>query len=379
MIADEKSVIRKIKKDKDVNGIAMVVSSWHYLNALATMEFLLQSGRIKKGIILARSHQQAGFIVDEKLWNADIDDRIERAVFHYRFLPGWKEVKGYLNERIANEKDFYILQPVEPRVSFAAELWRSGLKRNYVHIVIDEGLGGYLRTAKGWMNERKVIDPLASVSRKDIFRKWQHQCYINVMLKKRGQLLYNTFFMKKGKYLSVNLSCKKYLSNIFENASSLYDYADYCKYENKLVICTQPFHDLGQVDNNADIEIIEQICKEAKRANIGVIIKPHPRETDMEKYSIIAGAEVDANNLIPLEIIVAGLKRKPKAIIGITTTTLVTAGILWGINTISIVDIIKKENFHDEVMEDIDNFPRLFSQYVKVPKKMDDLIKLLIM
>lgn len=371
-IADEKGVIRLIRQDKDINCIAIVISSWHYLNSLATINFLLKKRKVRKAIILACYHLQAGFIVDEHLWNAEVNSRIERKVFQFRFLPQWREIEDYLKEKKVKEKNFYILRAVEPSVEFATELWLKGLKRNFVHILLDEGLGFYLRTAKGWLNENKIINSKISISQKDIVKKMKRQLYIRVMLKKREQLIYNTFFKKKGKHLIVNHACIDYLHDVLEKSSCLYDYNDYSIYENKVVICTQPFHDLGQIKENADIEVIKQICGMAKEKNVGVIIKPHPRERDIEKYLKI-GVNVDVNNLAPLEIIFAGLRNKPKAIIGITTTSLVTANVLWGINSFSIVKIIGEKNFNTEVKEDIENFPKLFSKYVRVLERISDI------
>lgn len=371
-IMDEKDVIKILRRNKDINCVAIVISSWHYLNALATIDFLFEKKKIRKGIILACYHKQGGFIIDENLWNTNINCHIEKEVFQFGHLPQWKEVKAYLREEISDKKDFYILRPIEPTVGFSAELWFGGLKKNFIHIVIDEGLGFYLRSAKGWRNEHKAINHIDSISNKEVMKKWYQGLYSKIFLKKREQLLYNTFFIKRGKQLKVNPICKKNLNNILRILSNVYEYDDYSIYEDKLVICTQLFYDMGQTENGADIKQIKQICNIAERNNIKVIIKPHPREKDLDKY-LNMGVEVDSSNLVPFEVIVAGLRNKPRAIIGITTTTLVTANVLWGINTISIVDVIGKNNFHKEVKEDIENFSKLFSKYVKVPQNMTSL------
>lgn len=360
---NEEYVIRRIRQNKEINCVAIVVSSWHYLNALATIDYLMHRGKVQRSIVLVCPHNQAGLLLDSVLYESNLINNVEKVIFQYKSLPNWNEVVHYLKSKEAYEKEFYILRPVEPKIEFTANLWNKGIKRNYIHITIDEGLGYYLRDTAGWLKEKKVINNGISEKWNKIVGDAAKKYYSEIMLKKKGQLKVNTFFLKKGKKLDTNNLCVEYLGKIFKKVSKLYEYSNYDFYNNKLIICTQPFNDLGMVRNNADIKVIHDICDRAKERNIEVILKPHPRETNIEKYQSLC-AYIDENNLVPLEAILAGLKSRPVGIIGVSTTTLVTAKVLWNIPTFSIIDVIGKKNFCNAVIEDINNFSKYFSDYV---------------
>lgn len=375
-LVDELYVIRRIKRNPDVNCVAIVVSSWHYINALANIGFLIQKGKVKKAIILICKHGQAGLIVDQTLYENSVNSNIENMLFHFRIQPHWRDVKKYLMDKEKYKRDFFILRPVEPKIEFTVSLWMKGVKRNYCQVIIDEGLGYYLRSTLGWYKETKIITSGQRGKKANILASYGKKFYINLMLRRKRQLRVNTFFItdKRRKQLKVNNICIKYLRDTFINVSRNYYHFNRSLYENKLIICTQPFNDLGMLRNNSDVKVIRELCAMAKQHGIGVVIKPHPRETIIEKYQDI-GADIDVNNLIPLEIILAGLRKFPIGIVGISTTTLVSAKILWNIPTFSIINIVGKDNFDKSAIEDIRNFSKLFSEYVKILNRLEDMFE----
>ncbi len=370
-VIDEYYVADRIRQDDQLDCLAIVVSSWHYLNALATIHNLNTQGLVRKAIILAVQHGRSGFIVDTRLWERN-DPDLEKYYFHSKNLPPLQDVARYLKAEVGENKTFYLLRSVGPSPELAAALWQAGIRRNYINVVIDEGLGYYLRNTKGWLLEGRKIKQSLPKFIERILKEWLYKVYTEAALKHRKQLLYHTFFLKKGRTLIVNDSCVNCLRAVLEEAAACYSQDDYVIYENKLIICTQVFHDLEQIRNDADMVIIRQICDEARKHHIGVVIKPHPRETNINKY-LSLGVEVDEKQSVPLEIILAGAKRKPLAIIGITTTSLVSASVLWGIDTFSILRLVGPKNFVYEVREDINHFSHCFSKFVALPNSVNDI------
>ena len=159
--------------------------------------------------------------VYERLWKADCNQYIQKEIFQFEHLPQWKQTKAYLREKVSDKRAFYVLRPLEPVAGFTAELGKGGGKRDFIHIVIDEGRGFYLRSAKGWRNERRIIGNNAFVSHKKELEKWYQTLLTRIYLKNRKQLIYHTFFKKEGKKLTVNPLCKKYLCNAFERAGGI--------------------------------------------------------------------------------------------------------------------------------------------------------------
>lgn len=370
-IIDEYYVADRIRHEDQIDCLAIVVSSWHYLNALATISSFKMRGLMRKAIILAVQHGRSGFIVDTHLWEQNVPD-LEKYYFRTKDLPPLKDVAQYLKAKAGENKAFYLLRSVGPSPELAAALWQAGIHRNFINIVIDEGLGYYLRNTKGWLLEGEKTNQSILKFVERMTKEWIYKIYTETTLTHRKQLLYHTFFLKRGRTLTINKECVACLRTVMAKATACYSQDNYDKYENKLIICTQVFHDLGQIHNNADMVIIKQICDAARKKHIGVVIKPHPRETDLNKYRCL-GAEVDEKQSVPLEIILAGVKRKPLAIIGITTTSLVSAKVLWGIDTFSIIKLVGTKNFVYEVREDINHFPRCFSKFVALPNSVDDI------
>lgn len=370
-IIDEYYVADRIRQEDQIDCLAIVVSSWHYLNALATISSFKMRGLVKKAIILAVGHGRSGFIVDTHLWEQNAPD-LEKYYFRAQNLPPLKDVTRYFKTKVKEDKAFYLLRSVGPSPELAAALWQAGIHRNFINVVIDEGLGYYLRNTKGWLLEGKKTKQSLPQFVNKILKEWLYRVGTETALKYRKQLLYHTFFLKKGRTLFINDSCVNCLRSVLEEATACYSQEDFAIYENKLLICTQVFHDLGQIRNDADMEIIRQICIEAHKNHIDVIVKPHPRETDINKYRDL-GVTVDEKQSIPLEIILAGITRKPPAIIGITTTSLVSANVLWGIDTFSILKLVGPKNFAYEVREDIDHFPSCFSKFVTLPDSVTDI------
>lgn len=371
-IGDE-DVIHMLRRDAEINYIAFVTSSWHYLCTLASLDVMYKQGKLKKGIILISEHSDAGYIIDNSLLNADLGMNIPKYNFKFTGLPKWDTVMKYLNSEVpVNKPEFYIFRPVGPKIEFSAKLWKKKVRENIVHIVTDEGLGVYLRSARGWMIEEKIDLRSPQFWNQLQNRTWR-KTYQEVALTKKKQLIYNTFFKDVDKRIYVNKTCVNGLRRILYNLQSAYDISAYEYYSDKIIICTQTYGEEHKINNNADVRKITEICKAAEKRNIAVIIKPHPREKNLEKYRK-TGAVIDTNASVPLEIVLAGLRKPPKCIVGITTTVLLTAKILWNIDTYSLIRLMGSEAFSDKISEDINNFEKRFADYVYLPFKINKII-----
>ena len=73
-----------------------------------------------------------------------------------------------------------------------------------------------------------------------------------------------------------------------------------------------------------------------------------------------------------MEAVLAGIYPKPAGIIGITTTTLVTAKLFWKIPTLSLARVIERESYQGRFVEEIDNFCRIFANIVQIPERIED-------
>ena len=162
-----------------------------------------------------------------------------------------------------------------------------------------------------------------------------------------------------------------YFKKIFGRLAEIYDITNYADYRGNVIICTQPYGEQGRIRHNADIYAIRKLCVFLDRKGYSVIIKPHPREKNLEKYEGL-GCRIDLCNEVPLEAVLAGIYPKPAGIIGITTTTLMTAKLFWKIPTLSLARVIERESYQGRFVEEIDNFCRIFANIVQIPERIED-------
>lgn len=365
-------LIQKLWRDKDIDYIAFVTSSWHFLSALSTITWLKKSKQVRKGIILICEHPAEGQIIEVNMLNRMWFEDQEIYTFRFATLSSDREVMKYIMAHDSMGKPFYILRPVMPKLEFSVFLYNCGPRKNIIHVVLEEGMASYMRDWKGWLFEEKWNVGVGNVWKQFSNRTWKKFLYTEA-LKRRGEFIENTLFiLKEGKFLP-NKRAITHLKRTIEELKDVYDFSKYNNYGNSVIICTQPYGEQNYILKEADIKIIRECCRKVIKKGYRVIIKPHPREKNLVKYDGM-GAEIDVENAVPLEAILAQAEPKPKCIIGITTTTLVTAQLFWKIPAFSIARLIEREAYSRELIGDIDNYCKTFSGMIKIPQNIQSII-----
>lgn len=359
-------LFRKIKREKDIDVLAIVTSSWHYLSALSTIAWLKRKKGVGKSIILVFEHPTDGYIIEPKLVMKNWFQDVETYCFKFGALASNAEVRKYLLHHEKDGKEFYILRPVMPKLEFSVKLYNEKVRKNIVHIVIEEGMATYMRDWKGWMFEEVTTCDIAEVWKKLGERIWKKEAY-RIMLAKRGEYIENILFVKRGKSFVQNRRAISYFKKILEKAANIYDLSSYKNYENSVIICTQTYGEQGRILKNDDIEVLKRLCRAMQGQGWNVIVKPHPREKNMNKYETLE-CEIDRNSSVPLESIFAGLSVKPRCVVGITTTTLVTAKLFWNIPAISIAKLINPDAYTKKIVGEVDSFCKIFGNMLEIPE-----------
>ena len=358
-------LVRRLKREKSIDYVALVTSSWHFLSAISTIKWLKEKKNVGKGIVLVFEHPTDGCIIEPKLANGKWFDDMEVYRFKFGALATSAEVKHYLRSHQDEGRKFYILRPVMPKLEFSVMLYNEGVRKNLVHIVIEEGLATYMRDWKGWLfgdlHTRDVIAIWNQIS----MRTWKKR-YSEAMLFRRGELIQNTLFIKSGNLFVKNRRAIRYFKWTLQRTKHIYDCNAFKNYQESVIICTQTYGEQKHILDNADMRELERLIEKLKEEGYRIIIKPHPREKNIDKY-IKLGCEVDIRNDVPLESILAGLDVKPKCIVGITTTTLVTAKLFWNIPAISMAKLINRDSYGKEIVGEIDNFCKIFGTIIQIP------------
>lgn len=366
-------LVRRLKRDRSINYLAIITSSWHYLSVLSTIKWLKETRHIGKGIVLVCEHLTDGHIINEDLLRVGASVDMEVYDFKYSALATSAEVRRYLLNHNSFGIPFYIMKPVIPKLEFSVYLYNNNVRKNIVHITIEEGLATYMRDWKMW-----AMEELREINFVNLWKEIKQRTWGKIisekLLRMHNEFIENTLFLNMGGRWIQNRQAIDYLKSILEELKDHYDFTPYENYQNSIIICTQPYGEQKRILHNADIVVIRKLCEMAQENNQHVIIKPHPREKHLEKYQGF-GVEIDMRNSVPLEFVLAGIKIKPKFILGITTTTLVTGKLLWNIPCISLVNLISRVDCTKDFAGEANNFCRVFSDIVEIPKDFNNILK----
>ncbi|MGN0600663.1 MAG: polysialyltransferase family glycosyltransferase [Oscillospiraceae bacterium] len=371
-----------IKKNLDLNVIAFIKSPWQLHGVNAFLYHLIELGVSPKGFVCIERNAQYGYVIDEEHRFLICDDLKFIKYDHFANKKTLTEkLQNSFNiwraciceNKETNGEKVYILQCLEPNFNIYAFLTNE-LKRNASVVMIDEGIGSYMRSRK------EMIDEALSYHRNTLKRlkiRYNHLVKKPILfgaMKKKGIVIDFQLFEKNentvlkrsdvAKCYSAILNLTK--ENIPEEESELYNRA--------VVINTQPFFEMGQIKNDEDIMIIESISKICNSLNCKCVIKPHPREMRLDRYEAIQGIVIDLNKSISQETLFASIEAHPLMLIGFSSTTLVTAQTFFGIKTVSLSKMIS-ENVGDRMKNDCLRFYSAFNSLVACPSELQEITK----
>ena len=190
-------------------------------------------------------------------------------------------------------------------------------------------------------------------------------------LEAAGKLQRFTLFEKNENKITVNDSNKKYYEEAIRSRTQDINRDAYKEFNDCILINTQTYTSDGTYSSEQETEVIKWISDEAKKRNTRVVIKPHPRDDDYKRFE---GLDVEVNNF--------GNKAQeelltlftPKSIVGIISTSLVTANALFGIKAVSFNKLISGD-IRQKEKNDFEKFNNLFDEIVDVANSKEELIK----
>lgn len=366
------------------NFLAWAITPWHVHGVHAALEFFKRQGIKTTGYIYIQDHHETGKVVSKELING-LDDEIE--------VKDEAEYKGHQNNIIQNtiliikklltmkkaetEDTVYVVIPHRPKYSLLGELKNSRI----IYVIVDEGIGTYIIPEKQWIKESCRVSCKANGEGKIIYwLKLLQENYLwkwyDKILKKKGCYIDLRFFVKNNvnQYVPNKLALDIYKSVMHIDAKSDEEYTyNFSKY----VILNPPLNAANNYSDEQDIQVIKKCVEICKDNGIEVIVKPHPRERNLERYGSM-GCIIEKRINISQEEIVSSSKIKPICVIGFTSTTLITLKYLFDVNTISICGLLDADKLSDTEKNKIMLFNNAFSQLVERPcdyNEMEEMIK----
>lgn len=373
----ENEFVELVNNRNDINFLAAAITPWHALGIDAAIYQLLQQGIKLKGYVMLVAHAVTGSAIGEANFHMNryadikivtisadkepktISDKIKNKCNKY-----WYYMKHNPFEEA--KQMFYWAVPLKPSYELIPKIALHKKEYNVQIIITDEGLGSYLNTPFKWLRfsftEGNFKAGLCSA--------WNlliRDRYYIYRLQKRGQLKYYQLLKgKRGNWIQNDeaVSAYRYILGMEKYEE------DFSSYGNSVIINTDMFFESGIFRQGKDNEIYKTICDFLAQSKIHVILKPHPREQKLDRYSNIK-CVIEKKNIVAQESILATLQTKPYCIIGTASTTLVTAKILFGIEAISINYLINPEELKNKHF--FDEFNKTFSNILYMPKTMDAL------
>lgn len=360
------------------NFVAFIQTPWHAHGVDAFIKYKEAQGVRLKGLICVRIHPQAGLLLQESSFSYN-NNSIE--VVEFDDTNNTSKQSGLIekirshfdssSELFPNKQfdgEFYILKSRVPAYQWHLFVAHHTQMRP-ISVLIDEGLGMYMRTSQDWLAlvwNGRGLNRVGSLYYYLIGHKLKDKA-----LKEHHALIEFTLFSRDG--MKPNQDVIDWYRLILNDGATTCDTRSCSLYEDAVVINTQPYFDEGQIENNEDLELINQVCRLCKDKGLRVVLKPHPREKSIGRYDAIENCIVDTNAALSQESIIASCKVKPRILLGLSSTTLVSLNLFYGIKTVSLVRCMPCNKLGKMMRTDLSRFEKTFSNTVCSPRNLQEL------
>ena len=358
-----------IQINDDINFISVVCTPWQIQGTLTNINYLQNKGIEINGLLIVIEHGITGRCLNEKdflpfeLYNIEIyyskglsykNNQNRIACIFERFFS------VFLNN--PNDRPVYILN-----FGFFNSGWSRFIKiknkRNYIYILGDDGTGGY-NGYKGLKNNSPLKKLLGSV-------------YLKIL---KNKLIRNNAFIDNRilSFKNDKLVCRRDIAKLyvdsFKNQKLEKNVLE--AFNGKIIINSQCLYDNHEIFGNQDIDTYRILYDALGDKNQEVLLKPHPRELSLNRYDEFKWKIWNYPSITQEEII-SNLEISPRAVIGITSSTLINLNALFGIKTISLAKIFSKFSLPEGMRKDVEDFIILNEDFVLMPSNSDELVRML--
>ena len=384
-----------LKNDEHCNFLAMVITPYHAVGVEAAVLYLQSIGVEAKGYVLLTAHPSTGMAVKESNFSL-INGQVKFLEFEYAFSKRQSFIKELRNKtRLiksvckndkATDEAFYFVW-TESINNLLSSIRQCRANNRIKLIKIDDGAGSYIDAF-----HRRMSYGTWEAGKKNILRKLRNYfvAYIksssyfvadfaieNKLRKTNSFINANVFERVSGK-LRKNEDFVQFYETAFSNEAKKNDFE--C-FENAIVINSQALFEFGILDKEIENEIYRNLAVLLRDFSIKIVVKPHPREKNLVKYSGYGWFLYQQNN-ISQEIILAQLTQKPICIISVYSSTLLNANGVFGVPVVSLAKILYKKRIDKSLRmileryiaqyKDIIMFPDSFEEFKVILKKLVD-------
>lgn len=366
-----------ILNDKKCNFLAMAITPYQAVGVNAAISYLRQRGVEIQGYILMTSHPDTGRVLDSSLFLVD-KQKIKCVEFDYEYK------KENLIKKIATRIDQLTICRVKKNGVPFYFVWTEILNNalyairessfNYdLHFIkIDDGAASYLEPfecRRSYLlyaagdNKLKRINANVKAWGYSIITK-----YCENGLKNRNRMINANIFVRdmKRDQLIRNTLFSTHYADVFSKVEL--NKETYEQFNQAVVVNSQGLGEFGITDGVIDYKCLETLANMLNK-NYKVVIKPHPREKEIDKYMKLGWIVVD--NTVAQEVILSN--SKPKCLISFFSSTLLNAKGLFNIPVISLAKILLNEEISDTFRHELVRYIDMYKDIVLFPDSYNEL------
>ena len=141
--------------------------------------------------------------------------------------------------------------------------------------------------------------------------------------------------------------------------------------EKSVIICTTAWERTHIIDDE-DLRVLRDVCNYLNSMGVRLFLKTHPRDKYFISKSTDLGCEILETKGFVLESIFSFAT--PMAVISFSSTTLVTANLIWNIPVFCLSKMLDRTKISSYYLNEIDGFYRTFKRNICFVDNLKDIV-----
>lgn len=372
------SEIMPLLDSQGADFLAFAVTPWHAHNLDAAIAKLKKERKIQRGIILISPSDAGNVLISEAEFNSKSIVEIEFRLFEEKKRGARENIVHKINVmrsvfslgKLKNDT-FYLISSRKPYYAILPYISGEKYATGLVAITYDEGLAMYMRSEKKWL-----IETFGDKRKISYFSHYFQRVLLQTIYEKRLRKCSRCWdwgFLKKmeDQHYEINTEIQPFLIETLERYA-LHRQIQPVNLGGKILLLTQPYAEVDAINIDNERTVVKSVADVISKF-YPIVHKAHPRETLKDKYEGLQFERLDGLNGVSIETVLSIGENKPVAVVGYTSTALVSLKMLWGIPAISLINIMGNVEMSQAAKNDFEDFRNLFGDMVLVPNDLEDL------
>lgn len=376
-----------LKNNEKCNFIAFAMTPLHAHGVDAVIKFLNDTVGEVNGYIYIIPHPITGRLLTEKnfvnnysnivLVNGSITFSRNRNMGNKIF----DRIKALYNVKKGNGKTIYVVA-TEMIPALFSVINKAIDKPAIKFIKIDDGAGSYLNPIEDKLSyvrsqygkDKNVISYVKGICKALAYCQYMSLLLYNI--KSSNKYIDANIFIyhnvDNNKYFTSNSMISPYYKMVFKELGKNIPKDKLTIFNESVLFNTQCLAECNMTDGVIDLELYKEVISICNKYNKKVILKPHPREKNINKYKEL-GIVLLENKNYSQEILFACLDKMPYCVISIFSSTLLNAVGIYNIPAISLAKIMLNKKIDHSLSEQLKEYITQYEKLIIFPNSVEDL------